>query len=226
MCYHRTLYLFCYTSSVNNQKQHWNELHKKGNIDHYSDKPTDFAEEVIKIIKPSSKILELGCGVGNDSIAFAHAGHLVVATDFSQVAITKNAERFKDTAHLTFKVVDMSNPLDFSSDHFDVVYARLSLHYFTNDVTRRIFNDIYKLLKPNGFLCFVCKSTNDPLYGKGVEVEKDMYENNGHLRHFFSEDYAKSLLGKNFEIEKIESGNETFYGSESAFVKVIAKAIK
>ena len=114
----------------------------------------------------------------------------------------------------------------FRDSEFDGVYARLSLHYFTDDVTKSIFREICRVLKPNGYLCFICKSTNDPLYGKGTEIEKDMFENNGHIRHFFSEDYAKSLLVNDFTIEKLESGDEKFYGKDSAFVKVIAKAKK
>ncbi|MFA9288401.1 MAG: class I SAM-dependent methyltransferase [Weeksellaceae bacterium] len=207
---------------MNNQKLHWDALHTQGDIAHYSDKPTDFAQEVLAVIPPNSHLLELGCGVGNDSIAFAQAGHTVVATDFSQVAVAKNKERFKDTQNLSFKVVDMSSPFDFS-EKFDVVYARLSLHYFTDAITRRIIADIYKLLKPGGYLCFICKSTDDPHYGQGTEIDPDMYENKGHIRHFFSETYVRSLLADKFEIVKLDSGKETFYGSESGFVKVVAK---
>lgn len=79
--------------SVSNQQQHWNTLHEQGDIDHYSGKPTDFAEEIIRIIPPASRILELGFGSGNDSLGFAKAGHNVPATDFSDVAIRKNTER-------------------------------------------------------------------------------------------------------------------------------------
>ena len=211
---------------MNNQKQYWDKLHNQGNIDHFSGKPTDFAEEIIKIIPPLSKILELGCGAGNDSIAFAQAGNTVLATDFSNVAIKKNSERFKGIPNLTFEVLDISDPMSFNDNKFDVVYARLSLHYFTDKITKKIFNEMHRVLRPNGYLCFMCKSTNDPLYGKGIEVEKDMFENNGHVRHFFSEDYAKLLLTDRFKIQKIESGNEKFYGNDSAFVKVIAQAIK
>jgi ubiquinone/menaquinone biosynthesis C-methylase UbiE len=106
------------------------------------------------------------------------------------------------------------------------VYARLSLHYFSDLTTKRIFSEIARVLKPNGYLCFLCKSTNDPLYGKGNEIEKDMYENKGHVRHFFSKEYATELMQQSFEIQTIEEGEETFYGSQSAFIKVIATVRK
>lgn len=211
---------------MNNQKQHWSELHSEGRINHYSETPTDFAQEVLRIIKPSSKVLELGCGVGNDSMAFAKAGHSVLATDFSEVAITKNSERFKHAPNLIFEVLDISELMKFQDGEFDVIYARLSLHYFSDETTRKIFQEIHRILKPEGFLCFICKSVKDPLYGKGDEIEKDMFEYNGHVRHFFSEEYVSECLGGYFKIEKIESGEEKFYGSKSAFVKVIARVVK
>ncbi len=35
----------------------------------------------------------------------------------------------------------MNEPFKFDSSEFDVVYARLSLHYFTNEVTIKILNE-------------------------------------------------------------------------------------
>lgn len=211
---------------MRDQKQHWDKLHEQGSVDHYSDKPSDFAEEVLITVNPASQVLELGCGVGNDSVAFAKAGHAVLATDFFEVAITKNSERFKDIPNLSFEVLDISRPMEFKDNRFDVVFARLSLHYFSDEITKKAFKEMHRILGPEGFLCFICKSIKDPLYGKGEEIEKDMFEHKGHIRHFFSEEYVRECLGNNFRIKKIESGEEKFYGKESAFVKVIARVIK
>lgn len=211
---------------MRNQRQHWNELHKQESVNHYLDQASDFAEEVLRITEPSSQVLELGCGVGNDSVAFAKAGHTVLATDFSEVAITKNSERFKDIPNLFFEVLDISMPVEFKDNRFDVVYARLSLHYFSAEITKKVFEEIHRVLRPDGFLCFICKSIKDPLYAKGEEIEKDMFEYDGHVRHFFSEEYVKECLGNNFRIEKIKSGEEKFYGKESSFVMVIVRVVK
>lgn len=211
---------------MKNQQDHWNQVHSDGDIDHFSGKPTQFAEEVLRIIPPSSSILELGCGAGNDSISLASHGHTVVATDFSEVAIQKCIQRFSDVSQLTFQVLDISQPFGFDENSFDAVYARLSLHYFTDSVTRGAFKEIFRVLKPNGYLCFVCKSVDDPLFGKGARIEDNMFELNGHVRHFFSEDYARSLLEDTFSVELIQSGQETFYDKKSAYVKVIARTRK
>lgn len=211
---------------MKDQNHYWNEFHQAGRIDSFAGKPTEFALEVMKMLPKSMKILELGCGLGNDSIAFANSGHIVTAIDFSEVVIVKNSERFKKIQNLNFIVADMSTALSFDTRQFDVVYARLALHYFTDEVTRRIIYDIQNLLTDTGYFCFMCKSIDDPLYDQGVEIEKDMFENRGHVRHFFSEDYVKSLLGNNFKIIIMESRKEMIYGSKSAYVKVISKAIQ
>lgn len=56
-----------------------------------------------------------------------------------------------------------------------------------------------------GRLAFICKTTNDQFYGKGTHLEEDMFDNEGHIRHFFSEDYTRSSL-VGYRIERKEVG--------------------
>lgn len=207
---------------MNDQIQLWNTLHKKGKVNHSFNKPTSFAKEVQKLFSQKLRILELGCGVGNDSYYFASQGHEVLGTDFSQVAIEKNNKYFKEN-NLKFRILDISKPTNFPDNSFDVIYAHLSLHYFTDEITKKIFRELNRILKPSGLLCFLCKSTEDPSYGKGKQIEIDMFEENGHIRHFFSENYVKECLKSIFYIQKLDLGWEDFYNRHSAFIKVIAK---
>jgi ubiquinone/menaquinone biosynthesis C-methylase UbiE len=205
---------------ANDQRQHWNKLHQQNKTE--LEEPSLFAKEVQKVIPPKSSLLELGCGSGRDSFFFAEHGNSVLATDFSKVAVEKNKKKYQ-SENLTFEVLNMSNKTSFENSSFDVIYSRLSLHYFPDIITKRIFKELYRLLKPSGYVCFICKSTEDPLFGKGKKIEKDMFEYNGHIRHFFSEEYARECLGEKFGIREIESGKENFYNRPSAFLKVIAQ---
>lgn len=209
---------------MDKQKSYWDNLHKIGKVDHYTDELSSFAEKVNDIIPQNSKILELGCGVGDDSYYFAKEGHRILATDVSDLAIEKNKKRFQHK-NLTFKDLNIENLRSIPNDKFDVIYARLSLHYFTDAVTKKIFKEISRILKTGGHFCFVVKSPQDIKYGKGTEIEKDMYNDNGHIRHFFSEEYAKECLGNEFEVATIQSGEEKFYKEISAFVSVIGRKI-
>ena len=205
---------------MKDQKQFWNDAHKKSIIAAHSTHQTRFAEEVNKILPAHSVLLELGCGEGNDSIYFAEQGHEVVATDVAKSIIAQNTHRYSHPK-LRFVQQDTGEPLAFPDASFDAVYARLSLHYFTDVVTRGVFAEIARVLKPGGKFCFMCKSTDDRLYGKGKQIEPDMFESD-HIRHFFSETYAKDVLKKDFTIESIKSGQEDIYGMTSCFVKAVA----
>lgn len=209
---------------MNDQNALWDKAHQQNQVKHSSDEGTNFAKEVESQIPKNSNILELGCGAGNDAAFFALAGHRVIATDFSQSAIDKNKEKYKEIPNLGFEVLDMENSFPFEDQSFDVIYARLSLHYFTDKKTKEIFSELSRVLKSGGTLVFICKSVDDPRYGEGREIEKDMFESN-HIRHFFSNEYAIECLGDKFKILKIENGEENFYNSVSAFVKVIAEKI-
>lgn len=208
---------------MKDQLTHWNNAHTNQWLHEHSAQETDFARDVHAYIPASSTILELGCGEGNDSFYFAEQGHVVTATDFSDVAITQNTERWTND-NLTFAVQDLAQPFPQADASFDVIYTRLSLHYFTDDTTRRIFKDIARILKPGGLLCFMCKSTQDSIYGKGDLIEQDMYELNGHVRHFFSQEYAEDLLhDAGLDSGSIVMGEEKIYDRQSAFIKVMAK---
>ncbi|MBA3724370.1 MAG: class I SAM-dependent methyltransferase [Candidatus Levybacteria bacterium] len=211
---------------ANDQKQFWNNRHELASPAHVlaNGEVTAFALEVQSVISPQSVMLEIGCGVGNDSLYFASKGHTVVSTDLSEVAIKKNKIR-NNADNVTFQVLDISRPTPFEAMKFDVIYARLSLHYFSDKVTKQIFKELSRVLKPGGYLCFLCKSVDDTSYGKGVELEKDMFEDAGHVRHFFSEKYALECLGKDFAVELLQKGEEHFYTRDSAYVKVIAKRV-
>jgi ubiquinone/menaquinone biosynthesis C-methylase UbiE len=205
-----------------NQKKLWNSQ--------FSQKPSvfqksKFASEVLPYFPPQGNVLEIGCGLGRDSIFFAKHGYTVMGVDLSDVAINKNKEKFKKIPHLSFMQCDVAQGLPFKNSEFDVVYARLSLHYFTDKVTQEVFTEIRRVLSKNGVLCFECKTVKDSAYGKGEQIEPDMYSLVGHIRHFFSSDYVTNCLKNKFQIVKLEEGNEFMYDRDAAFIKAIARKL-
>ena len=208
---------------MQDQQKLWNKNHANQRLHAHSQKQTAFAEETNSLIPAHSTILELGCGEGNDCIYFANQGHSITATDFSDVVIAQNKERWSNP-NLTFGIQDTSAPLGFGDKAFDVIYARLSLHYFDDKTTHKIFDEINRVLRPNGYISFMCKGVNDSIYGKGTKIETDMFELDGHVRHFFSEQYVRKLLGlHDFTAESIATGKEQIYDKVSAFIKVFAR---
>ena len=60
--------------------------------------------------------------------------------------------------------------INFNNNSFDIIYAHLSLHYFTDKITTKIFNKLYTILKPNGIIFIKYKSVKDTLYGQGEKI--------------------------------------------------------
>lgn len=186
--------------------------------------PSAFARDLAARLPAGAALLELGCGPGADAAFFARAGHRVVALDFATAVIARNRERYRDVPGVSFAVADIGRPLPFAAGTFDAVYARLSLHYFPDAVTRRLFDEMRRVLRPGGLLAFMCKSPADPLYGQGEAIEPDMFLLDGKVRHFFDEAYARELLRDRFRIESLWSGPEETYRQAAAVIKVVARA--
>lgn len=186
--------------------------------------PNNFAIRAYKLIKPKHKtLLDLGCGTGRDSLYFAHKGLNVTAADWSQSGLDqlKKLAKKRKVANLEVIQQDISK-LTFKPNSFDVIYAHLSLHYFDDKTTREIFDKLYGLLKQDGLLFVKCKSIDDMLYGQGRKIEKNMYERENHVRHFFDKDYMTALLAK-FQIIKVRKSSSVYHSYKSSFIEAIAK---
>jgi ubiquinone/menaquinone biosynthesis C-methylase UbiE len=187
-----------------NQKELWESKYLK----QLWTEPTKSVSESLPFIKKrkAKTILDIGCGTGRDSVLFAKEGFKVTSLDFSGNAINFLKEGIKKDNLSNIKAVcadiDYLNKLKSSS--FDVVYAHLTLHYFTKEKTKEIFENIWRILKKKGLLIFSVKTINDDFYGKGTELEQDMFELNGHIRHFFSKEFLEENIQK-FNIIKIEN---------------------
>jgi ubiquinone/menaquinone biosynthesis C-methylase UbiE len=97
----------------------------------------------------------------------------VVGIDFSEEALKIAREKVESLGieNITFLNRDISHKFDFEDEYFDVVYANLSLHYFTDKTLNKIFQEIRRVLKQGGIFVACCKSTEDPLYGKGEMID-------------------------------------------------------
>ena len=96
----------------------------------------------------------------------------------------------KNLINVNFKKADAAS-LPFSDNSFDLVTS-ITMLEFTNDVTK-IFKEIYRVLKPNGWIIFGSLNRNSEL-GK----QKNADEIFKHA-HFFSKDElinSFSLFGK------------------------------
>ena len=178
----------------------------------------NFAVRAYKLIKRKKlkTLLDLGCGDGRDSIYFFNKGLKVRAVDFSFSGIKKLKLQNPKVNYILSDI----KKIKFKTNSFDIIYAHLSLHYFDDETTSKIFDNLYRILKKNGLLFVKCKSIDDKLFGKGKKIGENIYEK-GHIRHFFSKEYMKEKL-KKFKIIKIQKTSSVYHNYKSAFIEAAA----
>ena len=142
-------------------------------------------------------ILELGCGTGNDAARLAGAGYSVTAIDLSGEAIGQAQARFGSMAR--FMVADMTQRLPFPDGGFDAVMSNVAMHMFPDAVTRTLFAEVGRVVRPGGLFVFHVNALEDrPLRARALparELEPDyVEEESGQTMHFFSEAYLHELL--------------------------------
>ena len=142
----------------------WDQLHANYSTQSWIDTPNIFAEEVLEYLPKDGTMLLLGDGLGQDGRFFATKGYRVVSTDISDRAIEANGEKAKlaQLPNYEVKRLDLLEPFPFDDASFDIVYAHLSIHYFDEKTTSRIFHEMKRVLKKGGILAIFTNSVSDP----------------------------------------------------------------
>ena len=165
----------------------WNNLHKEF-IKNNEIKYDDWLEEFESIIsKVETEIIDLGCGVtGNNTLYLLEKSKKVISCDFAEEALNV-VKTIKGSKTVLF---DMLEKFPFDDNLAELVIADLSLHYFSEENTNKIINEIRRILKPNGYLIFRVNSTNSTEYKKLIEDGVDQIEH--HL--FFTQNMEKRFF--------------------------------
>jgi ubiquinone/menaquinone biosynthesis C-methylase UbiE len=92
------------------------------------------------------RVLDVGCGLGNDTARFARGGARVTGIDLSPRAIELAKCNFAQRSLAgEFRVMD-GERLDFPDAHFDLVYCHTVLHFTPHP--ERMLAEIRRVLKP------------------------------------------------------------------------------
>ena len=189
----------------------WEKLHCHYAHQDWADKPSIFAEKAHPFFPKSSKILEIGAGVGNDSIYFARNNFNVVSSDLVTDSLEKSISHLAEDTfrNISVQKIDLRDRLPFEDGSFDVVYSHLSLHYFDHATTLCIVSEIERLLKPQGIFAFLANSTDDPEYGSGEKIEEDFFKIGDVSKRYFNIEFTKALT-HNFEAKLIDNCGQTY----------------
>lgn len=176
----------------------WNKLFlsrgaEKPKYDDWLDKYHDYLNE-----SKETPIIDLGCGSGNDTLYLAERGYRVISCDYSMEALNRLKYFIEKPETRLFNMLD---GLPFDKNSACVVIADLSIHYFSWNDTKKIINDIARVLVTEGY--FICRvnSVKDINYGagQGIKLEDNFYNVHGNLKRFFDQEQLLKLF-RNWEI--------------------------
>ena len=176
--------------------------------------PSISAKKALNFFKEKkiNNIIELGAGLGRDSIFFAKNNIKIQALDYSSSGIKIINHKIKKdnlSDYISTKLFDVREKLPFQDNSVDACYSHmLYCMALTIADLQKLNNEIHRILKPNGLNIYTVRHTNDGDYKNGKHLGEDLYENDGFIVHYFSEEKVNSLLNgfKNIALEKFEEG--------------------
>ena len=202
------------TKVLNQQSQHWEK--------NFSSKPEMFglesslpAKKSLDLFKENkiNKIVELGAGLGRDTIFFAKNAIHVTAVDYSPSGlkvINDKAQKQNLSNHISTKLFDVRKKLPFEDNSIEACFSHmLYCMALTSDELKDLNSEICRILRPNGINIYTVRNTSDGDYKNGIHRGEDLYENDGFIVHFFSKEKINSLLEgfQNIKIENFEEGS-------------------
>ena len=177
--------------------------------------PSLSAKKALELFKEKNihKIVEIGAGLGRDTLFFAKNLIHTTALDYSPSGIDVINQKTKKnnlSNYISSKLFDVRQRLPFEDNSIEACYSHMlyCMALTTSDL-KKLNNEILRILKPGGINIYTVRHTNDGDFQNGIHIGEDLYENDGFIVHYFSEDKVNSLLNgfKNLSLEKFEEGN-------------------
>ena len=215
----RVLYPNIVEDTVDNSA-YWNQYYKNRVC---SEEPSPFAQYVSTLVEPGKRMVELGCGNGRDAVFFAGQGLRVTALDMSQEAIAQLQSRNLDSAEFlcgAFVKSDVHQP-----DSYDYAYSRFTIHSINRNQEQVLLGNLFRGLRPKGKLFIEVRGVNDPLFGKGRQVERNAYFYDNHYRRFIVlDELAASLEQRGFLVEYAQerTGFAPYGNDDPPVIRIVA----
>lgn len=197
------------------RSQHWDEYYR---VEAAVPPPSPFALAAEERFAPGSRVIEVGCGNGRDSVHFAGRGHHVTGTDPSEAAIAlcRHTHAASGAGFVQGSLPDVATS---TTDRFDVLYSRFVLHAMTEDEERRLWRAASQVLTSGALVAVECRSILDPLARTG-EVLSPTERIAGHYRRFIVlDDLISRMAASGLEVvDAVESAGLAVHGDDDPVV--------
>lgn len=135
-----------YTSKDRGSADYWREIEEKRYQHHYHLR--DLFEQFKGGEFQGKKLLEIGCGIGIDSVQLHKCGFDLTAVDLTQNAIDIASERAEKEGYGIRYMVANAEKLPFEDEEMDFIYSFGVLHH-TPDIQKSI-DEVRRVLKKGG----------------------------------------------------------------------------
>ena len=187
----------------------------------------DAYEEFEKYLNPNAKILDLGAGSGRTYSYFNKRGYEYIGLDFSE---EMRNYAYKLHGEFPYILDDMMNLKNYFADNsLDAVFAVYSLFHLSKEDFKKLFTDIYDVLKVNGVFLFTYQ------IGKGEEIVDEPYLNEVGKKVLYisyqTNEQIKKLLDsfsyiELYRKEKIETSTSAINSNNITTAFLLVKKIK
>ena len=200
--------------NLNNQEEYW-ETNYANKPKMFGLEPSFAAEEALKVFKKKniSSIVELGAGLGRDTIFFAKNNIKVEALDYSKTAVTsikKKIKEFNLSEFVSAKVFDIRKKLPFKNNTVQGIFSHmLYCMALKNSDVQNLNNEILRVLVKGGVNIYTVRNFEDGDYKNRVYIEDESYQNHGFIINFFSKKKIQELLDgfSNIKIDRFNEGD-------------------
>ena len=198
---------------LDQQSEYW-EINFSNKPEMFGLEPSVSAIKALEIFKEKkiNNLVELGAGLGRDSVFFAKNNIKTKALDYSSSGIEMINHKIRKNNLSNFistKLFDIRKVLPFEDNSIEACYSHMlyCMALTTNDL-EKLNNEIQRILKPGGINIYTVRHTNDGDFKNGNHMGENLYENDGFIVHYFSKEKITSLLSgfKNIYLEKFEEG--------------------
>lgn len=155
------------------------EMARLINLDRFTTQAMGGPLSGVGTLPDEAQVLDLGCGPGGWvlDVAFARPDIEVAGVDISQVmtGYANARARTQQRPNASFGVMDITQPLDFSDQSFDLVNARFMVGVLPRKSWQPFLDECTRILKPGGIL-----RLTEPVEMGGITTSA-AYEHLNHL---------------------------------------------
>ena len=208
--------------TFNRDVAYWNHFYEK--VIKEIQEPSDFARFVFHYLQSGKRLMDIGCGNGRDSLYFARNQILVTGVDASETAINQLQKYEIENGQFVFD--DFVTCKALYQMQYDYFYSRWTIHAISERQENELLQNVADSLKEDGLFFIEVRSTNDELYGKGRQIEKNAFLYNDHYRRFIDKTEFCGKLGKlglKIIFQEEKNGFSKTSESDPTLIRIVAK---